>query len=519
MHNPGLTERIQNYYLCKFDFNFFKISSSDERVDINRYTTLMKLLYDYLETISEVIIGYKFSDQGITLNKADKNSINSIVDSDHPYKRFYEYIFDKNNIKFNKNDTILLQDIKNPDSLVSACILSKYIKDNFKSYTAIVNPNYENFNGRILNPIAKQLLRFIDSINIYKDNVLSFLEDIVVNKNKFKGIWNSKSIIKTNIDYELLEFTDNYLQFINMQKKGYMKINLLRTEIGLNQCYWNKCLFCANRLQYSSLKNKSNSTHKKIKFLVKKMKYLNKFAEISHFNIIDNAISPEYLNYFSDQILNLDIKINYFVRSRIEDEYFEMSQLDKFRKSGMKSLLIGIETFNEDLLEKYNKRSKKIKNIEILELIKNIQKNGISPHLSFILNLPGSTKKSIIDDLKIIKYLFDSQQQFIFIDINIFSLMKNIPFYEIEKKYQLTKTNETADKYSVSYDYRYNTNLKTMKINEYAKYSKYTILKYLYNKSGYNNYYNYLLFLHSFINNKSHGVLFMSYNINPFIDK
>ncbi len=162
--------------------------------------------------------------------------------------------------------------------------------------------------------------------------------------------------------------------------------------ITLNRgCYWNKCIFC-------DMAYKNTYSTKPIKQAIDEIKsYIDKY-EAKKFFVIDESVSPSYLDSFSDAIIenNLDIRFN--IMARFEKQFNEQI-LKKAYNAGLRGIGWGLESAN--------KRIQKIINKGIdINLAKKILKissdSGITNAVSFLIGLPTETYKEAKETLDFI---------------------------------------------------------------------------------------------------------------------
>ena len=72
------------------------------------------------------------------------------------------------------------------------------------------------------------------------------------------------------------------------------------------------------------------------------------------------------------------------------------------KKSGLKKICFGVETFDDKLLEEINKKQNANNVINILKLC---NKLGIKAKALLMLGIPGQTAKNVFDTVKILKDL------------------------------------------------------------------------------------------------------------------
>ena len=125
-------------------------------------------------------------------------------------------------------------------------------------------------------------------------------------------------------------------------------------------CYWKKCTFCDHGFGQTY-------NVKSITKLVEEIKELQQKYGISHFEFVDESLSSEYLENFSQKLIDEEIKINWYCNLRLETE-FTKKILDMARKAGLRLVLWGFESGSERIMELIHKGIDVSKRLEIMKI-------------------------------------------------------------------------------------------------------------------------------------------------------
>jgi len=220
------------------------------------------------------------------------------------------------------------------------------------------------------------------------------LEDIkgIVYKNKGKIIFNKpRELIE---DLDKIPFPARHLLRIDKYKAPF---HLSASEekfcnlIATRGCPYH-CIFCGqsivfkNKVRKRSVKNVVDE----IEFLIKKYDVKTFFFEDSTF-----VVYTDFVEGVCKEIINRNLKIKWGCNGRVNLANKKLLQL--MRKAGCMSVFYGVESGNQDILD----RIKKATNLnQIKTSIMMTKKAGISVNASFILGLPGETKKTIEDTIR-----------------------------------------------------------------------------------------------------------------------
>lgn len=112
-------------------------------------------------------------------------------------------------------------------------------------------------------------------------------------------------------------------------------------------CYWRKCTFC-------DMTHGKTYTVKKISSLIDELKEYKLKYNISCFDIIDEAIVPEYLEKLCDALIENKMDIKFGICLRMEKK-IDYKLLKKAYKAGLRCIQWGLETGNERIHTLINK--------------------------------------------------------------------------------------------------------------------------------------------------------------------
>lgn len=324
------------------------------------------------------------------------------------YETIKFYVFDKNtNMFFDYYDKILPKiKEKNPDyigisinsssQIVAGLTLSNLLKNHTNAHINIGG----NFFGRV-----------IDNLQKYKEFFELFADSILIEEGEVPVIELAKYINK-----EIpIEKVSNlvYLQ------EGEIKINPKANPVKLNEmnnitlegfelekyltpyvvmpfqtskgCYWRKCSFCDHDFgQHYNIKN--------IEKLIEQIKEIKEKYNITKFEFIDEAISPNYMLEFSKRLIEEKLDITFFCNARLESE-FSKEILEIAHKAGLRMVLWGVESGSKRIMELINK------GVDIdnrLNILRNSREAGICNFAFIFFGFPAETKEEARQTIKML---------------------------------------------------------------------------------------------------------------------
>lgn len=153
-----------------------------------------------------------------------------------------------------------------------------------------------------------------------------------------------------------------------------------------------RCIFCsASAMSNGIYRRRSNDN------IIQELKYLHEQYQVDSVLFADNTFTVQHQNVIKlcKSIRNLPFKLTWYCESRIDALNDELVQ--EMIKSGCIGLQIGIESANQEILNKVNKR---IKASNIVENLKRLLEQGIqSVFCTFVFGLPGETEKTLKETL------------------------------------------------------------------------------------------------------------------------
>lgn len=186
-------------------------------------------------------------------------------------------------------------------------------------------------------------------------------------------------------------------------------------------CPWN-CVYCNKSVHGSKFRVKTP------KRVVDEMEYMLKigFKEI---HIVDDCFTTNIKRAIAicDKILKRNLKFPWAAVNGIRADRVTIELFNKMKKAGCYRISIGIESGNQEILDKINK---KLTLDQIRKAVSVAHKAGIEVLGFFMLALPGETEKTMEDTIQFAKEL----------DLDLAKLAITMPlpgtplFYELESK-------------------------------------------------------------------------------------
>ncbi len=198
-------------------------------------------------------------------------------------------------------------------------------------------------------------------------------------------------------------------------------------------CYWNKCTFCDHSY------NKKYST-KKIDDLVSELQEYKELYNAKYFDIVDEAVHPNFLDKLSDKLIENKLDIRFKICARLEEK-IDKKLLNKAYKAGLRFIQWGFETGNKRIHTLINKGVNFEKRIKILKLANEV---GIVNYLFSFIGFPSETYSEAMDTIN----FFKKNNKYIQVPImGVFSLYEQSAMTKNPREYGI-RINESNEYFS-----------------------------------------------------------------------
>ncbi len=160
-------------------------------------------------------------------------------------------------------------------------------------------------------------------------------------------------------------------------------------------CYWGKCTFCSHTRPYGPQVRVRQPEQ-----VIDEMAAQIKTYGVRRFLFVDEAISPKMLRHLSQEILARGLEIQFGAEGVRVEKAFDEALLRLAHQAGLRWIYVGIESANQRLLDLIEKGI----TIERVErLITTCREVGVTPQLSFIIGLPGTTEAELQEEITFLK--------------------------------------------------------------------------------------------------------------------
>jgi len=169
----------------------------------------------------------------------------------------------------------------------------------------------------------------------------------------------------------------------------YTRYNIIASR----GCPFN-CSYCASGVIF-----KRKMRYRSPEMVVDEIEQLFQTYGKRHFWFSDDTFTsiPRYTNALLDELIKRDIRITWSCLTRVDIVTKEL--LEKMKRSGCSYISYGIESGNQEML---NKMGKAITLGEILTTLKLTSEVGIKQYAFFMVGFPGENWKTIMDSYKLI---------------------------------------------------------------------------------------------------------------------
>ena len=160
-------------------------------------------------------------------------------------------------------------------------------------------------------------------------------------------------------------------------------------------CYWGKCTFCSHTRPYGPQVRVRQPAE-----VIDEMAAQIETYGARRFLFVDEAISPRMMSHLSQGILERGLDVQFGMEGVRVEEAFDEDLLRLAHRAGLRWIYVGIESANQRLLDLIEKGI----TIERVErLIAACRQVGVTPQLSFIIGLPGTTEAELQEEIAFLK--------------------------------------------------------------------------------------------------------------------
>ena len=155
-------------------------------------------------------------------------------------------------------------------------------------------------------------------------------------------------------------------------------------------CWWGKCIFCVERKKEYKIRN--------IDFIREEIDkcYLLGFKEIFD----DSGTFPDgkWMTEFCIKMIHRNYKMNFGCNMRIGADV----DWKLMKNAGFRMILFGVESANQNTLDKINKG---VKVDKIVSTVKDACSAGLEPHIAVMFGYPWETEKEELNTLNLVHFL------------------------------------------------------------------------------------------------------------------
>lgn len=201
--------------------------------------------------------------------------------------------------------------------------------------------------------------------------------------------------------------------------------------------------------------------------VIDEMIYFKKKLKVKNFLFRDPvfSINKKHTIDICNRIINSNNKFNICIETHLKNIDDELIIL--FKKSGIKLVYLGIESVNEQVLSDVKRLSET--NLNQINKIKLLEKNGIKVKAMYILGLPSDTEEIFLNTIAYSKKICSSYAQF-----SVFTPYPGTPIFEKYKDKIITNYYEDFTQWQLVFKHPNFTKERVRKLLGHAYFSYYT---------------------------------------------
>jgi ribosomal peptide maturation radical SAM protein 1 len=168
---------------------------------------------------------------------------------------------------------------------------------------------------------------------------------------------------------------------------------------GSRGCWWDRtkkkrtstCYFCNLNIQWNGYREKSAAR------IAQEMQILSEKYQLTEFFFLDNIIRAKGIDELAREIGALPGDVSFFYEARA---HISAGELLSLWEVGLREVQFGIEALSTSLLERINKGTTTIQNLEVMKTLREL---GIASGANLIVNFPGSTQAEVHETVDVIR--------------------------------------------------------------------------------------------------------------------
>lgn len=439
-----------------------KIDSYKDRSVIEYNIAIFNLLNELIGYI-DLLNGYEGIKQPKKIGEFD--DIISRFENSVMGKWLFEYIDERN---LEENNLIGIS-VTYDSQLIPALLIAKLIKQKNKNTKIMMGGNLITyFKNEILSDCS--FWSNVDYVSFYQGeykikNIIEHMHNSDISLKNIAYFYDKKIYYESD-NNEILTVKEKIIpnfDGINLDlfPTPYKIIPILASK----GCYWGKCAYCSHYEGYGAGYFRYDGD-----FILNLISTLKHKYGVEYFYFVDEALPYGMIKYLSARLIDNNYNIKWYSEARIEKTFSTIENLKLLKESGCISLIYGIESGNQSVLDSMNKGIK-ISDVKIQ--LKNCKEVGIKTICMFFVGFPTEEKWQSESTFNFIR---DNKNNITFATIGVFTLEKNSDVYNNFKNYGI----EYIEKYDIDL-YHESPNYKLLRESNISTYrSRYNLLKDIY---------------------------------------
>ncbi len=224
----------------------------------------------------------------------------------------------------------------------------------------------------------------------------------------------------------------------------------VRPSIG---CYWGRCAFCVYPSMSTGTRAKQQYTVFEPEELVEYIKILMKMGSGRTFELCSDSLPPLYLKNFSEQILQSKLDIKWSAWACVDKRFTDNGVLETMKRAGCVSVLLGMESACQRILERINKMQTRQ---DIDNVLNAFFSADIGLFLTLCIGFPDETYEEAMETIEYLRGLIARGATVSRMEVRLyrFALMCNTPIVENFRDYGISSV-DWSDIYYVDDDFGY----------------------------------------------------------------
>jgi len=194
----------------------------------------------------------------------------------------------------------------------------------------------------------------------------------------------------------------------------YFSPKLLLTVPVARGCYWKKCTFCNQHVV-----SRGGFCQRDPSLVLEDISWLACKHDTDLFCLGTEGLHPKYGEQIAERLISAGLEISWYAGSRLDDR-LDYSVIRKYRESGCKQLMLGLESGSQRILDSMKKG---IRIEHARDVIRLCHRLGVGVHLFLMTGFPGEEISDIEATSELLKDILSLSPMHVSVKLSKFQVV------------------------------------------------------------------------------------------------